>query len=176
MTPAGVLRTLVAFNGSNGANPTGGLLQGSDGNFYGTTAYGGNLGLNGGYGFGTIFKMTPEGALTRMVSFSVANGSYPIRGLAQGSDGDFYGTTAGGGTGGAGTVFKMTAAGVLTTLVAFNGPDGNNPQSPLVQGSDGNFYGTTEYGGSGGFGTVFQISSVGALKTLVAFGGETNAP
>jgi uncharacterized repeat protein (TIGR03803 family) len=63
MPPAGVLTTLVAFNGPNGYGPAAGLIQGTDGNFYGTTEYG------GAGGFGTVFKMTPAGVLTTLVSF-----------------------------------------------------------------------------------------------------------
>ena len=74
--------------------------------------------------------------------------------LIQASDGDFYGTTANGGTSGYGTVFKMTATGTLTTLVNFNSTNGSRPQAGLLQGSDGNFYGTTREGGSSGYGTV----------------------
>jgi uncharacterized repeat protein (TIGR03803 family) len=169
MTPAGVLTSLVSFNFADGFAPTG-LVQGSDGNFYGTAEYGGNLSLNGGYGFGTVFRMTPSGALTTLASFNGINGSFPCAGLVQGSDGNFYGTTAGGGAGGGGTVFKMTSAGTLTRLVSFNGPDGNGPQAPLVQGSDGNFYGTTTYGGASGLGTVFRVTPAGVLTTLVSFG------
>jgi len=169
MTPAGVLTTLVFFNGSNGGNQAAGLVQGTNGDFYGITALGGNLSLNLGYGFGTVFKMTPAGTLTTQVSFNLANGYNPSAGLLQGSDGNFYGTTAGGGAGGGGTVFKMTPAGALTTLVSFHGTDGNSPQAPLVQGGDGNFYGTTTYGGAGGKGTVFQVTPAGALTTLVSF-------
>jgi uncharacterized repeat protein (TIGR03803 family) len=172
MTPAGLLTTLVVFNGTGGMNSTAGLVQGTNGNFYGTTAYGGNLSANAGFGFGTVFRMTSAGALTTLVSFNLANGYIPSAGLVQGSDGNFYGTTDGGGAGGCGTVFKMTPAGVLTTLVSFNGADGNSPQAPLVQGSDGNFYGTTTYGGAGGFGTVFRVTPAGVLTTLVSFGAH----
>jgi uncharacterized repeat protein (TIGR03803 family) len=169
MTPAGMLTTLVEFSGGDGANSAGGLVQGTDGNFYGTTSIGGNVSLNAGWGFGTVFKMTPGGALTRLVSFNLTNGYNPTAGLVLGIDGNFYGTTDGGGAGGCGTVFKMTPAGVLTTLVSFNGTDGNSPQAALVQGSDGNFYGTTEYGGANGLGTVFQVTTNGTLTTLVSF-------
>jgi len=171
-TPAGGLTTLLVFTGANGVNgviPEAGLVLGTNGFFYGTTAYGGSVSLNGGYGFGTVFKMTPAGGLTRLVSFNGTNGSYPCAGLVQGSDGNFYGTTDGGGLGGGGTVFQMTPAGVLTTLVSFNGADGDSPQAPLVQGSDGNLYGTTEYGGANGLGTVFQVTTNGTLTTLVSF-------
>jgi len=176
MTSSGVLKTLVKFTGSNGGNPAAGLVQGSDGNFYGTTAIGGNISTNGGYGFGTVFKISTNGTLTTLVSFNLANGYNPTAGLVPGSDGNFYGTTDGGGLGGGGTVFKVSPAGVLTTLVAFNGANGNNPQGGLVQGNDGSFYGTTEYGGAHGLGTVFQVTTNGTLTTLVSFGGQTNAP
>ena len=159
--------------GSNGNNPPAGLIQGTNGFFYGTTGYGGNFSLNGGFGFGTVFRMTSAGALTTLVLFNGINGSYCVGGLVQGNDGNFYGTTAGGGTGGSstggGTVFKMTSTGILTTLVSFNGANGNSPQAPLIQGSDGNFYGTTTYGGPNGGGTVFRVTPAGMLTTLVAF-------
>jgi uncharacterized repeat protein (TIGR03803 family) len=169
MTPTGALTTLVVLSLANGGYPWAGLVQGSDGNFYGTTEYGGNLSLNGGSGFGTVFRMTPAGALTTLASLNGFNGSYCVGGLVQGSDGNFYGTTAGGGAGGCGTVFKMTPAGLLTTLVSFNGADGNSPQAALVPGNDGNFYGTTEYGGASRKGTVFQVAPTGMLTTLVSF-------
>jgi uncharacterized repeat protein (TIGR03803 family) len=169
MTPGGVLTTRVVFNGYNGANPAGGLVQGTNGNLYGTAAIGGNVSLNAGWGFGTAFKMTPGGTLTTLVSFGLTNGYNPTAGLVQGSDGNFYGTTDGGGAGGCGTVFQMTPAGVSTTLVSFKGANGNRPQAALVQGSDGNLYGTTEYGGANGLGTVFQVTPAGMLMTLVSF-------
>jgi len=176
VTPAGQLTTLVVFSGAIGSNPSAGLVRGADGNFYGTTLSGGNMSLNAGTGFGTVFKMTPAGGLTTRVVFNGANGSYCTGQLLEGSDGNFYGTTAGGGAGGSGTVFKMTPDGGLTTLVSFNGANGRAPQAPLVQGSDGNFYGTTQYGGPGGAGTVFQMTPAGVLKMLVAFGGRANFP
>jgi uncharacterized repeat protein (TIGR03803 family) len=170
MTPAGVLTRMAVFTGANGSYPVAGLVQGTNGNFYSTAEYGGNLSLNSGYyGFGAVFQMTTNGTLTTRVSFNLSNGCNPSSGLVQGTDGNFYGTTDGGGAGGAGTVFKMTPAGGLTTLVSFHGADGNSPQAPLVQGNDGNFYGTTVYGGTNGLGTVFQVTPTGVLTTLVSF-------
>ena len=173
VTPAGVLATLARFTGANGYYSAAALVQGQDGNFYGTTEFGGNVSLNAGLGFGSVFRMTSTGALTTLIPFNgAANGSHCASGLVQGSDGNFYGTTAGGGAGGSlggGTVFKMTPAGALTTLVSFNGANGNSSQAPLIQGSDGNFYGTTTYGGPGGAGTVFQVTPAGVLTTLVSF-------
>jgi uncharacterized repeat protein (TIGR03803 family) len=176
MTSAGVLRRPVIISSANGWTGAAGLVLGTNGIFYGTTEYGGNYSLNAGWGFGTVFKMTSAGTLTTLASFGSTNGSYCISGLLQGSDGNFYGTTAGGGAGGGGTVFKMSQTGLLTTLVSFNGANGNSPQAPLVQGTDGSFYGTTTYGGPGGGGTVFKMTPTGALTTLAAFGSQTNSP
>src|ERR1700690_696582 len=107
-TPSGqVLTTLVSFDGSNGLEPLASLIQGADGNFYGTT-YGGGTNDEG-----TVFKITPAGSLTTLYSFcsqaGCVDGAVPIAGLVQGSDGNFYGTTAEGGENelDEGTVFKI---------------------------------------------------------------------
>ncbi|HMA28489.1 MAG TPA: choice-of-anchor tandem repeat GloVer-containing protein, partial [Thermoanaerobaculia bacterium] len=146
--------------------PSAVLVQGSDGDFYGTT-HGG-----GANGYGTVFKITPAGELTTLHSFAgFPAGAGPDAGLVQGSDGDFYGTTGGGGAGSYGTVFKITPAGELTTLYSFAGNDGAFPRGPLVQVSDGDFYGTTPGGGASGYGTVFKIRPTGELTTLHSFAG-----
>ncbi|AGY60627.1 choice-of-anchor tandem repeat GloVer-containing protein [Gloeobacter kilaueensis] len=181
--PDGTLTTLVDFTGSNGYGPVAGLVQGSDGNFYGTTVYGGDDGL------GTVFRVTPDGTLTTLVSFTGAGGdplgSYPAAPLVRGSDGNFYGTTQAGGSStncssGCGTVFRMTPDGAFTSLYSFKGGDGGQPVAGLVQGNDGNFYGTTSRGGSYGYGTVYRVSTLGtAFTTLVNFnlknGSNSNA-
>jgi uncharacterized repeat protein (TIGR03803 family) len=186
ITPQGKLTPLWQFNGFNGLNPEAGLVQGSDGNFYGTTYVGGanyyDPGVNNGYG--TVFKITPQGTLTTLYNFcdqpGCADGLGPQAGLVQGSDGNFYGTTAYGGTqtncaAGCGTVFRITSQGTLTTLYNFcdqpGCADGLGPQASLVQGSDGNFYGTAYWGGTNGYGTVFKITSQGMLTTLCQFNG-----
>src|ERR1035437_9187782 len=113
---------------------------------------------------------------TTLVSFSGTNGDGPLAGLVQGTDGNFYGTTLGGGSSDYGTVFKVTPNGTLTTLVSFNGNNGASP-NVLTLGSDGNFYGTTTYGGitnstwPPGMGTVFTVTTNGTLTTLVSFNG-----
>src|SRR2546426_6692086 len=116
---------LYSFSGySDGAEPLGGLVQGSDGDFYGTTFYGGASGP------GTVFKITSDGSLTTLYSFSYYNdGQLPTAGLVQGRDGDFYGTTSEGGATGdyLGTVFKITSDGSLTILHTFEGSDGATP-------------------------------------------------
>ncbi len=160
------LTTLHSFNGLDGAHPLGALVQGANGNFYGTTSDG----VNGVYG--TVFEITPAGALTVLVSFNGGNDAYPLAGLVLGNDGNFYGTTHGAGGTIYGTVFRMTPAGFLTTLVIFHDDlNGVAPDSCLVQAGDGNFYGTTSFGGSGGYGTVFEMTPSGALTTLDSFDG-----
>ncbi len=172
-SPAQTLKTLVSFNGTDGASPTSIPIQGSDGNFYGTTYQGGASNICAG-GCGTVFKMTPGGMLTMLYSFCsqgvCTDGAEPVGDLVQGTDGNFYGTTSVGGANdnngvGVGTVFKITAGGTLTTLYSFgsqpNFADGADPVAGLVQASDGNFYGTTAGGGANGWGTVFKITPNG---------------
>jgi uncharacterized repeat protein (TIGR03803 family) len=168
MTPAGVLTTLVSFNIDNGASPNAALVQGSDGNFYGTTQTGGS---SSGGGWGTVFKMTPAGVLTTLASFNFANGGFPFSNLVEGSDGNYYGTTAIGGSGNYGTVFRITPAGTLTTLVSFNGSNGYAPTAGLVAGSDGNFYGTVQSGSVSGDGAIFKMTLAGDFNTVVSFTG-----
>jgi uncharacterized repeat protein (TIGR03803 family) len=168
VTLAGELTTLFCFNNTNGASPYGGLVQGANGNFYGTTQAGGSNGV------GTIFVVTTNGLLTSLVSFNTTDGANPQAGLVQGGDGNFYGTAYFGGGTNAGTVFRLIPAGGFTTLVSFNNANGANPYASLVQGADGNFYGTTELGGANNNGTAFEISPAGMLSTLVSFAGTTN--
>jgi len=161
-----VLTSLHSFQAfTNGAGPSG-LVQGSDGSFYGTTSSGGTNNS------GTVFKISANGALTSLYSFTGGNdGGSPQAALVQGSDGSFYGTTVWGGTnGGDGTVFKVSTSGALTSLYSFTGGmDGAYPAG-LVQRSDGSFYGTTVRGGTnGGDCTVFKVSTNGALTSLYSF-------
>ena len=163
--PAQTFTTLVSFDGTNGAAPVNAsLVQGTDGNYYGTTIYG------GANNDGTVFKMTPGGTLTTLHSFAgyPTDGAEPYAGLVQSAGGDFYGTTSLGGGNNYGTVFEMTPSGKLTTLLSFDSTDGTYPYSALVQ-ANGSFYGTTFYGGAHGYGTVFKISAAGVLSTLHSF-------
>ena len=130
-----------AFTGADGTNPYASLIQGTDGNFYGTTSSGGN------FNFGTVFQMTPSGAVTVLHAFTGGtDGGSPYASLIQATDGNFYGTASAGGMG-AGTVFQITPSGAFTVLHAFTGADGAAPYAALIQGADGNFYGTTANGG-----------------------------
>jgi len=153
----------------NGSIPLAGLVQGSNGNFYGTTSSGGT---NGG-GYGAVFEVTTNGVATVLYEFTGgADGANPQAGLVLGNDGNFYGTTQNGGANGNyGTVFKITPDGSLTTLYSFSGSDGSQPCAALVPGSDGSFYGTTQTGGNNNNdGTVFQITTNGQFTNLYEFG------
>ena len=173
ISPNGALTSLYSLTG-DGVNynyPQAGLVQGSDGNFYGTTR-GGGASNSTTMSSGTVFKISPAGALNSLYSFTGFKDGAPPNGLLQGSDSSFYGTTFAGGTSGDGTVFKISPSGALTSLYCFTGGnDGANPQAALVQGSDSSFYGTTSAGGTSGDGTVFKISPSGALTSLYSFTG-----
>ena len=139
---AGELTTLYSFcsqaNCADGSLPYGGLVLGSDGNFYGTTSQGGSNGISG-----TVFKITPVGKLTTLHNFSGQDGAGPGAPLIEGTDGNFYGITQNGGSNNAGTIFKITPAGALTSLYSIQSGDGFYLNGPLAEGTDGNFYGTT---------------------------------
>jgi len=167
VTSTGSLTTLYQFDFTHGAQPYAGVIQATDGDFYGTTYSG------GAWGVGTAYKITTQGKLTVIYSFGEHSSDpfFPVTPLAQGSDGNFYGTTPyGGNSSNYGAVFKLAASGAFTTLYAFSGPDGYFPGGPLVQATDGNFYGTTGYNTTGQ-GTVFKVSPSGTLTTLHVFDG-----
>jgi uncharacterized repeat protein (TIGR01451 family) len=167
LTTNGILTALTDFNGTNGANPYGGLAVGTDDNLYGTTAYGGIS------NDGTIFQIMTNGTLTTLTNFNGLNGANPGASMTLGPDGNFYGTCEAGGTNGNGTVFQVTTNGALTTLVYFNGTNGANPNAGLTLGPDGSFYGTAYGGNFGHRGTVFKLTTSGTLTTLVNF-AQTN--
>jgi uncharacterized repeat protein (TIGR03803 family) len=170
--PAQTFTTLYTFSGVDGEFPGASLVQGADGDLYGITRYGGAANV------GTIFKITTGGTLTTLYSFcsqtNCTDGQNPEAMLAQGANGDFYGTTFAGGRLGVGTVFKLAEDGKLTTLHSFaGGADGRSPSAGLVLASDGDFYGTTagaiSYTGANSAGTIFRITQGGTLTTLYHF-------
>src|ERR1039458_4769561 len=162
ITPGGTLTTLYSFCSQSGCPdgdaPYAGLVQATDGNFYGTTRYGGANDYANDYG--SVFRITPGGTLTTLYSFcsqpNCPDGAFPSAGLVQAANGDLYGTTFDGGAGGFDTVFKITPGGTLTTLNSFNGTDGEGPYAGLVQAADGDFYGTTSEASNGG--TIFKLT------------------
>jgi uncharacterized repeat protein (TIGR03803 family) len=179
MTPSGRKFTLFRFDhhkqGSNLADP---LVQGTDGNFYGTTNVGGNSSNCGHWGCGVVFKLTPTGRLRVLHNFSVGDGAYPTAPLVEGSDGGFYGTVPQGGYGyDYGVVFKITSGGKFTLLHIFTGDgDGIAPNAALVEATDGNFYGTTFGGGTAGSGTIYKISPDGTYSVIYSFEGAAAPP
>jgi len=185
---AGVTFTTLMEFRQNLNDPIGyspfGLIKGSDGNIYGTTIDDPPAQVGGGYVFGAVFKITPDGALTAVAYFTDSSGAYNT--VTQGADGQIYGTTSAGGSGYSGTVFQVTTNGLIDTLLSFGSystscdctPDGISPMAPLVQGNDGNFYGTANQGGSGAshtFGVVFCVATNGAYTNLVSFTGANGA-
>ena len=170
ITPAGTVTTLYSFcpqpNCLDGAKPRAALVQATEGSFYGTTEAGGGSNYCNPPGCGTVFRITPGGALITLHRFEGTDGDYPNASLVQATDGNFYGTTLT-------TVFKITPSGTLTTLVTqLYYP------SALIQASDGNFYGTTPLGGANcspsGCGTVFKVTPTGELTTLYSFCSQPN--
>jgi uncharacterized repeat protein (TIGR03803 family) len=199
ITPEGVFTSLhsfcaeASFSCDDGSNPYAALIQGADGNLYGTTPYGGNNAADNNCfcsGFGTAFKITTAGALTTIFQFCNStnsdgyclDGGTPFGGLLQTADGSFYGTLYGGGTGidnSGGLVYRLTSSGAFTALHDFGSErdwtDGAYPFDNLIRGKDGNFYGTTRnggYGGTLGGGTAFKITPAGVLTTLHRFHGK----
>ena len=172
--PAQTFESLKSFDNTDGALPWATLVQGDDGNFYGTTQNGGNTACD--LGCGTIFEITSIGKVTTF-NFDGTNGSQPFAGLVQAANGDFYGVTTTGGAYDLGTVFKFTPKGGLTTLYSFSANTGYGPQGGLVLASDGNFYGTASSGGPAagqrdpGCGTIFKITPKGEYTTLHNFNG-----
>jgi uncharacterized repeat protein (TIGR03803 family) len=156
------LTTLVTFDGTNGYLPQSDLVQGKDGNFYGTLSYG------GWHDLGTLFRMSPDGKCVILVTFDGENGSHPDS-LIQGKDGNFYGTTLQGGPSGDGSVFKMTPDGTITTLTTFSAYITGFGPGCLLEGKDGNFYGVANDGGPHDEGAVFKMAPKGELSILFAF-------
>lgn len=185
LTTGGQETLLHGFTGGIGPNKDGrgigtAVIEASDGNYYGTTAAGGQ------YGYGTVYEVTAQGAYSVLYSFAGGplDGATPSA-VIQGSDGNFYGTSATGGTPNAGTVYQVTPAGVETVVHSFVGntlnggvnADGERPSGGLVEGTPGTFYGVTSYGGAfssatkGDFGgTIFKVTSQGNESVLYSFG------
>ena len=178
LSSAGGLTTLYSFPENDEFDQEGGLTQGTDGNFYGTTS------LGGANGNGMVYQITAAGAFTDLHDFSAtsggaqnaanSDGATPYHGVIQGSDGNFYGTASAGGSSGDGTIYRITSTGVFTTLYNFrNTTDGYSPKSALIQDGSGNLYGTTEQGGSAGVGTIFKLALTGGSGHTAFFTGET---
>jgi len=176
MTPKGVVTIVYSFDGTDGAWPQAPLIQGSDGNFYSTASGGGDCGY--GDGCGTLFKLTPQGAITVLHNFGDPNypndGTYPAAGLVQATDGNFYGVTGGGGAAGSngGVLFQITPAGAYSILYNFDGTHGAWPQSSPMQHTNGKIYGLA-WGGASGDGVVYSFDmGLGPFVRLVSASGR----
>jgi uncharacterized repeat protein (TIGR03803 family) len=168
----GTLKTLYTFCSQGGTLCTDGaypnaVVQGADGNLYGTTNGGGANGV------GTVFRMSLNGLKT-LYTFDNTSGGGGYAQLVQGADGKFYGTTYQDGANGFGTVFDITPGGTLQPLHNFDGTDGSAAQS-LALATSGNFYGTTFLGGSNNLGTLFEMSPAGTFHTLYNFDGTVGS-
>lgn len=154
---------------SDGAYPSAPLIMDKAHNLYGTTTQGGTA------GYGTVFKLAPDGSKTILYSFAGGSDGSGPHGLAMDKAGTLYGTTeAGGGATdcpyGCGTVFELAASGTESVLHAFKGGnDGEIPLGGLIIDSRGDLYGTTEKGGHNGI--VFRIAPDGKEKIIHAFAG-----
>ncbi|MGA9473099.1 MAG: choice-of-anchor tandem repeat GloVer-containing protein [Terriglobales bacterium] len=173
ITPAGSYTLLYTFCISTGCpdgrSPYGGIIQASDGNFYGMTPAGGT------YNDGTIFRLTPEGAFTVLHSFcdppntcNPNDGSAPGGQLLQASNAALYGITSGN------TLFKITTKGKFTLLYAF--PNGTSPQGNLVQIPSGTIYGVTKAGGVYAQGSIYKATLGGKVTTLYSFCAQQGCP
>jgi uncharacterized repeat protein (TIGR03803 family) len=172
ITPDGAFTVLHTFNSPEGGEGlNGGVIQGTDGNFYGTTFSGGTPSNSCPSGCGTVFKMTRAGAVTTLYSFCPQNycpdGKNPVGALAEGLDGNFYGTTEYGGLYQEGTIFKITADGAFRLVYTFNGHYDAYPGG-LLLATDGNFYGTTSYD------FVYRITPDGEFTELENWGANLN--
>ena len=166
ISTGGVFSTVYSFSGPDGAAPYATLTQGTDGNFYGTTNSGGS-----NLYFGTLFRVTPAGALTTLHNFAFSDGSNPNAPLTQDSNGNLYGAASNGGANiQHGALFQITPQGTFSVLHHFAGLDGSAPEGPVILGGDGAYYGTSVSGGANAFyGTVFKVTPAGAFTSLYSF-------
>jgi uncharacterized repeat protein (TIGR03803 family) len=142
------------------AAPSGGLVLGNDGAFYGTSVYGGISNC------GTIFRFTTNNDLTTLASFRSTNGANPYCGLLLSRDGAFYGTTTKGGSWGYGTVFRLTTNNSIVVLASLNYTNGANPYGKVIFGNDRALYGTATHGGRNGGGTVFKVNLASQVESI----------
>jgi uncharacterized repeat protein (TIGR03803 family) len=162
-TPAGVTTAFFAFDYLDGGEPYGSVIQGTDGNFYGTST-----------DWENIFELSPQGVLTvlHFFVFGSGDGSLPITGLVQATDGNLYGNTQLGGTMGQGVLFQVTSSGGYSILYNFDTTNGAQPLSNLMQHTNGTLYGLAE-GGNNNKGVFYSLNmGLGPFVAFVANSGK----
>jgi len=169
-----MVSTLYSFGATgDGQEPFAGLVQGSDGNFYGTTS------SSGPYRNGTFFRITSSGQETLLHAFNSATGDIAASAstLTIGPDGRFYGAAPFGGTADMGAVFAADMNGTVQVLYSFSSTnaDGQHPRGKVVFDTAGNLYGTTTFGGAYGMGTVYKLTPNGSESILYSFGAASDA-
>jgi uncharacterized repeat protein (TIGR03803 family) len=148
--------------GTDGGNPDAVLVQGRDGNLYGTTLQGGTGTCAGYTGCGSVFKISPSGKLTTLHTFTGADGAQP-HGVVLATDGNYYGAATNGGSFGFGVIFRLTPGGTFTVLHHFtDGPDGRHPSNQLLEATDGNLYGFSAAG-------LYRFTQLGSVTTIYTF-------
>jgi len=173
ITTSGTLTLLYSFTGGkDGSLPVGTPVIDAAGNLYGTTYQGGDPSCanNGAFGCGVVFEVDPMGKETVLHTFTGSpDGAFPFdASLVRDSEGNLYGTTAGGGDFNLGTVFKIDASGNESILYSFQAGDSvGGPVSNLILDPAGNLYGTSESGGRSSAGSIFEVSSSTGAYTLL---------
>jgi uncharacterized repeat protein (TIGR03803 family) len=160
--PEGTSKVIHYFDGLDGSRSYSGLILGTDGSFYGTTAYGGSRHR------GTVFKITPSGNVTTLHTFSGGSDGQPFAPPIQVADGDFYGVTDQ-------IAYKISRSGTFTALPSIGG---SPTVSPLLQAADGTILGTTGTGGAFNYGMVYKLTNSG-YETIFSFDAHVpayNAP
>jgi uncharacterized repeat protein (TIGR03803 family) len=153
LTPKGGLTVLHSFNVQDFDcyYPAAPLIEGDDGELYGTVPRGGPK------GYGCVFRISRTGNYKILHSFSITDGETPQTALVQATDGNFYGTTEGGGKSDVGTVFKITPSGKLSVLYSFDTTTGAYPSAGMLQHTDGKLYGFAGQGGTYNYGTFYSV-------------------
>ncbi len=167
------ITTLASFDGNNGANPLGSLVQDSSGNLFGTAFAGGAI------GYGTVFELAHgTSTITALASFDNINGASPYGRLVEDSSGNLFGAASSGGdANGDGTVFELAqGSSTLTVLASFNNAngDGSSPLGGLVEDSSGNLFGTARNGGANNKGTIFEVAHGSNTITVLTSFDNTN--
>jgi uncharacterized repeat protein (TIGR03803 family) len=176
---AQVLTTLYTFNALDGSDPVAPFVQGLDGNLYGTTAYGGQMGS------GTAFKISTNGVLATLHSFCSPSqgcfddGSFPYGGLVEAANGNFYGSAYNGGAHSAGSIYGISPSGEFKLIYSFCSPlsceEGEYPNAGLAIGIGGDLFGGTSFAGTNGDGALFKVNLNGKLTILQALTGPNGS-